>query len=246
MRISLAIITFNEQDNVIPLLNNVYDQFDEITIVDGCSTDKTIKFIEDFRTVNSDTKIHLFIQPQNGPRYSKLWHQGVQRNLLIKRCTGDWIFTMDADERLDADGRAQLEVLLVQKPSCVAWAMPTRQYWDVPTQIRVDKFWWPNYHYRFWRNGLGIRYSHHHRHCFPYIPQYPDVRRILNVKEGSPYSNVIIHHYHHCPIKKSGLIYRSNSADVRTVQELEKGIMLKEVEPRTKIERELKWESEHS
>lgn len=46
MAMSLSIITFNEQSNIVPLLNNVYDQFDEIVIVDGCSTDKTVKLVE--------------------------------------------------------------------------------------------------------------------------------------------------------------------------------------------------------
>lgn len=246
MKFSLAIITLNEQHNILPLLNNVYDIFDQIVFVDGCSTDKTMKVIDDFvKDVDQNEKIEIRIQPQNGPRYSKSWDQSAQRNLALQQCTGDWIFTMDADERLDGDTRKNLEELVLYKPNCIAWAMPTRHYWDKPTQIRSDKRWWPNYHYRFWQNNLGIRYSPHSRHCFPMIPQYPDVRKQLKVVDVPPYSGVIIHHYHHCPIKRSGEIYRANFIDVRTIEDLERGAEIREVEPRRRSEREDVCQNEH-
>ena len=245
MKISLAVITFNEQHNIVPLLTNVCDIFDQIVIVDGGSPDKTIKLIEDYRKDTESDKIKLRIQPQNGPRYSKAWKQSAQRNIALDECTGDWVFTMDADERLDVNARIQLEKLVLEKkPSCIAWAMPTRHYWETPDQIRCDKHWWPNYHYRFWQNGLNIRYSPHYRHCYPMIPQYPDVRKQLDEMESAPYSGVIIHHYHHCPVKKLGFVYRANFKDVRDVNQLEKGLKKKRVKPREKTEKEKQWERE--
>ena len=41
MALSLAIITYNEEENIVRLLNSLADIADEIIIVDSFSTDKT-------------------------------------------------------------------------------------------------------------------------------------------------------------------------------------------------------------
>ena len=48
MTISVAIAVHNEEQNIIPCLESVYDWVDEIVIVDGTSTDNTIRVIKDF------------------------------------------------------------------------------------------------------------------------------------------------------------------------------------------------------
>lgn len=242
--ISLSMITFNEQHNILPLLNNIYDIFEEIVIADGCSTDKTIKIVDDFKKANNDTKIKLYIIPQEGVRYARTWSQAAQRNLALANCTKDWIFTIDADERLDINARTQMENLISNTTGCYAFAMPTYDYWDKEGQIRVDALWYPNYHYRFWKNDLTIRYSRHQRHCYPMIPKYPDVRKVREEQKEIPYTNIPIHHYHHCPIKRSGFMYRANYKDVRTIQELTGGLIVKQIGLRKRTERELKWQSE--
>lgn len=41
MALSLAIITYNEEENIVRLLDSLIDTVDEIIIVDSFSTDKT-------------------------------------------------------------------------------------------------------------------------------------------------------------------------------------------------------------
>jgi len=243
--VSLAVITFNEQHNILPLLNNVYDMFDEIVIADGCSTDKTIKVVDDFRKSVSDSKIKLYIIPQQGIRYARTWNQAAQRNLALNNCSKEWVFTIDADERLGAGTRDRLEKLMTTAPDHFAFAMPTYHYWGAPDQIRTDKYWYPNYHYRCWKNHLGILYSRHQRHCYPMIKKCPEVRKELEEHTELPYADIPIHHYHHCPIKKSGTIYRANFKDVRTLQELLGDLQVRKVGLREKMEREIKWDNEH-
>jgi len=235
VKLSAAIITFNEENNIIPLLNNLYPIFDEIVIVDGISLDKTIKLIEEYKSnVDLDKKIRLYLFSQAVPRYSDRWSQSSQRNLALERVSGDWVFCIDADERLDSDARLRLED--TTSNAGMARALPTYHYWGTDDQIRVDDWWYPNYHYRFWKNRQGIRYSSHSRHCFPIIRKMPDVRALKEVSEQLPYLNTVpIHHYHHCPIKrKTGGGYRSNFKDVKTLEELIKGLKLQKVEPRKK------------
>ena len=233
-KVSAVIITFNEERNIVSLLNNIYPLFEEIVIVDGVSTDKTIKYIEEYRSLDPNQKIKLYLFPQNCPRYSPKWQQSLQRNLALQRATGDWIFTLDADERLDSDVRVRLDSLLKDCPDSIAWAFPTYDYWNTPDQIRVDKYWFPNYHYRFWKNGQAILYSRHTRHCYPMIRKHVDVRMLKEVTDKVPCVNEIkIHHYHHCPIRKVTVGgYRANFKDVRTLQELQQGLEVKKVEPR--------------
>lgn len=229
MKVTLAVITFNEQQHIGELLSSVYDMFDEIVIVDGASIDKTIKIIEDFRLQRGDEKIKLYIKPQRGPRYSRSWQQSLQRNWALDKCTGDWIFTIDADERIDRDTRRRLESLIEANPKQLGFAMPTHHYWDTKDQIRIDGKWYPDYHYRAWKNGEDIKYSPHRRHCFPRIPDHPEVRGKTEKQTGVPYTDIVIHHYHHVPIKNERGVYRANNKEVRSQGDLEKGLELRKI-----------------
>ncbi len=230
VKLTCAIITHNEQQNIVPLLKNVYPIFDEIVVVDGISTDKTIKHLEDFRKSQEEDKIKLFLFTQSGPRYSIGWKQPAQRNLALEKSSGDWILTLDADERLDGDARLRLEDL-VANGGKRAYALPTYHYWEDETHIRADSWWYPNYHYRFWKNREGVRYSRHQRHCFPVIKGYPEVRKLKKDKQDLPcVDQVPIHHYHHAPIKKKPTGgYRANIKDVKTLDELVKNLEVREV-----------------
>ena len=236
VKLSAAIITFNEEKNIVSLLNNLYPIFDEIVIVDGISLDKTIGLIEKYKTnidVVGKIKLHLFSQVAT--RYSGSWQQSSQRNLALERVNGDWIFCIDADERLDGNARMRLENAAADD-SVLAWALPTFHYWETEDQIRIDDWWYPNYHYRFWKNRTGIRYSSHSRHCFPVIKGRMDVRTVKEPKDEIPFLNSVpIHHYHHCPIRqKPGGGYRSNFKDVKTLEELTAGLQIEKGKPRRK------------
>ena len=236
VKLSCAVITYNEQDQIIGLLKNIYPIFDEIVIVDGISPDKTIKYIEDYKaSIEEPEKIKLQLFTQNGPRYTASWRQSTQRNLALDRCTGDWVLALDADERLDGDARVRLlDLTEIDKER--AFAFPTYHYWETESQIRVDNWWHPNYHYRFWKNEPKIRYSRHQRHCFPVIRGAPDVRRIKEKTDNLPCVNQIpIHHYHHVPIKKKPTGgYRANTKDVKTLKQLIKDLEVMEVKLRKK------------
>src|SRR3989338_5984051 len=52
MSLSVAIVVHNEEKNIIRCLESVYDWVDEIVIVDGDSTDNTVKLIKKQDTKN--------------------------------------------------------------------------------------------------------------------------------------------------------------------------------------------------
>jgi glycosyltransferase involved in cell wall biosynthesis len=86
-RISVAIITRNEADDIGECLASVA-WADEIVIVDQASTDGTG---EAARAQGA----RVIVAPD--------WRGfGHQKNLAVDACTGDWILSLDADERIPA------------------------------------------------------------------------------------------------------------------------------------------------
>lgn len=90
MKISYAILTHNEGEyieNLLEFLIKNKRDIDEIVVVDDYSDDiETIKILEKYKD-----KIFLYYNRLNGD-FSN------QKNFLISKCTGDWIFNIDADE----------------------------------------------------------------------------------------------------------------------------------------------------
>lgn len=85
MTISVAIATYNEQENISRCLNAIQDWVDEIIIVDGQSTDKTIEFAKKYK------KVKIISKP-NPP----IFH--INKQIAIDACKSDWILQLDADE----------------------------------------------------------------------------------------------------------------------------------------------------
>ncbi|GAA5100101.1 glycosyltransferase family 2 protein [Chryseobacterium ginsengisoli] len=85
MPLSLAIITYNEEENIVRLLDTVIDIVDEIVIVDSFSTDKTKEICTQMYP-----KVKFFEKKFNG--------YGEQKNHALNLCTQDWVLFLDADE----------------------------------------------------------------------------------------------------------------------------------------------------
>ena len=97
-RVSLCLIVKNEEHNLPACLGSAADLVDEVVVVDTGSTDGTKEVAR-----KSGAKVHDF------PWIDDF---SAARNETLKHATGDWIFWMDADDRLDEDNRARLRALL--------------------------------------------------------------------------------------------------------------------------------------
>lgn len=84
--VSACMIVKNEQDTLEDCLESIKDWVDEIIIVDTGSTDKTVEIAEKFG--------------------AKVFHQkwiedfSFHRNYSISKATQEWVFVIDADERV--------------------------------------------------------------------------------------------------------------------------------------------------
>ena len=85
-KLSAAIATFNEEENIGDCLDSIKDIVDEIVIVDGSSTDKTVEIAKQY-----NAKITI---AENVP----IFH--VNKQKAFDKSTGDWILYLDADERV--------------------------------------------------------------------------------------------------------------------------------------------------
>jgi len=85
-KISLCMIVRDEEDNLAGCLLPIKDSFEEIIVVDTGSQDRTVEIAR-----RLGAKVHHF-------RWEDDFAQA--RNASLRYATGDWIFWMDADDRL--------------------------------------------------------------------------------------------------------------------------------------------------
>ncbi|MGE3804185.1 MAG: glycosyltransferase [Gemmataceae bacterium] len=152
MRVSLCMIVKNEEDNLPACLESCRGLFDEIVVVDTGSTDRTKE-----------------VAARYGARLADFpWVDSfcAARNESLQHATGDWIFWMDADDRLDDENRAKLKAFLAGlKDENVAYSMkclcvPDR---DSGTATVVD-------HVRLFRNHPQIRWRYRvHEQILPTV-----------------------------------------------------------------------------
>jgi tetratricopeptide (TPR) repeat protein len=122
-------IVKNEEENLEGCLDSVADLVDEIVIVDTGSTDRTKEIAKRFRARVLDFEwVDSF---------------AAARNVGLQWATGDWIFWLDADDRLDRDNRDKLRELfagLREKGDrhllCAAPSGPSRQKGVRPLEER--------------------------------------------------------------------------------------------------------------
>jgi len=84
INLSVAVAVYNEESNLGACLASVATIADEIVIVDGGSTDKTIIIAKKF-----NAKIISTDNPS-------IFH--INKQKALNACTGDWILQLDADE----------------------------------------------------------------------------------------------------------------------------------------------------
>lgn len=95
MKISATIITFNEEPNIKAACESVA-WADEIVVVDSESTDRT-------REIAAACGARVIVNPWPG--------FGAQKQFAVDQAQNDWIFSLDADERVSGDLRNTIEAL---------------------------------------------------------------------------------------------------------------------------------------
>ena len=137
MKLSVGIITFNEDRIIAKTLDAVKDIADEIVIVDSYSEDNTVDIAKSF-------KAKVYIEEWKG--------FGPQKNSVLDKCTGDWILLIDADEVVSAELADKIKLIINGKSEysiyeinrcCICFG-----------KLLKHGGWSNQYAIRLWRMGL--------------------------------------------------------------------------------------------
>ena len=88
MKISVCIISFNEENKIEECIKSVLKIADEIIIIDSYSSDKTIEISRKYTD-------KIF--------YKKFSGYGAQKKFAVSKASNDWILSLDCDERLSQE-----------------------------------------------------------------------------------------------------------------------------------------------
>jgi len=196
MKLSLIVPVLNEETFIPLYLESAAAYADEIVIVDGGSTDRTVPLIESYLP---HLPIRFFTMPQTGMPYTDDWNESEVRNFLIKQATGDWIMNLDIDEMMDDRFRGVLPELMNRNDVDI-YQFPFVNFWGDPWTLRINSPGderWSNDITRMWRANIGIRYRDEKHHC---TLEGEGGRSIWSLPRGRV--DVNIYHYHYALGKK--------------------------------------------
>ncbi len=136
-RLSVAIITLNEERNLADCLASVAFA-DEIVVVDGGSRDRSCE-------IARAAGARVIEEPD--------WQGfGVQKNRAIDACSGDWVLSIDADERVPQNLRAEIQTALRDSAFDV-YEMPRSSFYC--GRFMRHSGWRPDYVRRLFRRGTA-------------------------------------------------------------------------------------------
>jgi glycosyltransferase involved in cell wall biosynthesis len=139
MKISATIITLNEAANIQAACKSV-DWADEIIVVDSGSADETCEIAE-----------------RCGARVIKREWPGfaAQKQFAVDQSAHEWVFSLDADERVSPELRKQIENLRSQPEEQLAdgYRVPRRSFYQ-GTWIKGGG-WYPDFQLRLFRRSKG-------------------------------------------------------------------------------------------
>ena len=134
--LSVIIITKNEASHIGRCLESV-SWADEIIVLDSGSQDDTVSICRQYTDKVYETDWPGF---------------GVQKQRALNKATGDWVLSIDADEIVTAELRAEIEQAL-QQNKFHGYEIPRLSSY-CGRQMRHGG-WWPDYVLRLFRRSAG-------------------------------------------------------------------------------------------
>lgn len=186
-KLSVVISAYNEEKMLPDCLKSV-KWADEIIVVDNNSTDKTAQIAKKY------TK-KVFHRPNN-PMLN------VNKNFGFTKATGDWILSLDADERVTDELHKELLDLNRLKADVNGFCMP-RKNMIFGKWIKYTG-WYPDHQMRLFRKGKG---------------KFPEkhVHEMIKVDGETKHLKGHLFHYNYGSIdeflRKMSQIYTSNEAE---------------------------------
>ncbi|OGD92746.1 hypothetical protein A2697_01115 [Candidatus Curtissbacteria bacterium RIFCSPHIGHO2_01_FULL_41_44] len=139
MKLSVVISAYNEEKMIEDCLSSVKDLADEIIFVDNSSTDKTPQIAKKY-TDKIFTRVNDPVMLNRNKNYG------------FSKAAGDWILSLDADERLTPELSAEIRKKI-----------DVNQYsgYEISRKNIIfgkwikHSIWWPDYNLRLFKKGKG-------------------------------------------------------------------------------------------
>jgi len=140
MKISVVISAYNEERQINDCLMSAKKIADEIIFIDNQSTDATAELAKKytkkiFKKVNDPIMIDK------------------NKNFGFLKASGDWIFSLDADERI-SDMLASEIKKAVQNTKTMGFEIQRKNI--IFGKWIQNSIWWPDYNLRLFKNGSGM------------------------------------------------------------------------------------------
>jgi glycosyltransferase involved in cell wall biosynthesis len=134
--LSVIIITKNEAENIRACIESVA-WADEIIVVDSGSSDATVEIC---RELGAQVYVH------DWPGF------GMQKNRALGYATKDWVFSIDADERVTHELREEIQSAM-QRGQAEGYEIPRLS--SFCGRYMHHSGWYPDYVLRLFRRGSG-------------------------------------------------------------------------------------------
>lgn len=136
-KLSVILITKNEAANIRACLESVA-WADEIVVVDSGSTDGTVAIAREFT---------FHVHEHDWPGF------GRQKNRALDYASGDWVLSLDADERVTPELRTAIEAALRNADACAAYRVSRLSSYC--GRFMRHSGWYPDLIVRLFRRGAA-------------------------------------------------------------------------------------------
>lgn len=139
MKISIVISAYNEEKKIKDCLASVKNLADEIIFIDNSSVDKTAEIAEKYTS-------KVFTRPNDPVMLNR------NKNFGFEKASGDWILSVDADERITLELAKEIRRKIVSF---------TFNAYEIPRKNIIfgkwikNSIWWPDFNLRLFRRGKG-------------------------------------------------------------------------------------------
>ena len=163
-KISVLILAKNEEKFIAACIDSVKNFADEVIVIDDFRTDKTVEICK-----NHGAKV---IQRELAGDW------GSQKNFAIEQAKFDWIFFIDADERVSPQLAEEIKKILAEDNKKIAWRCSRLSYfWGQPLR---HGGWFPDYVTRLLpREGTAVKGVVHEEICHSYEEKNFDREKYL-------------------------------------------------------------------
>lgn len=138
--LSVVLATYNEEKNLSSCLDSIKDLADEIVIVDGSSSDKTVEIAKKYNAIVKITS--------NKPNFH------INKQMAINLASKDWILQLDGDEHISPELKSEiLKILENSELAYNGYWMPRKNWFLGRFLMKGGQY--PDFTLRFYRNGKG-------------------------------------------------------------------------------------------